>query len=368
MGGSDPERRASREVGAAGLWRVAALALAGGAFAAMALACAGSGGSGRGAGTGGPATLRLGHFPNLTHAQALMARRDGTYERAVGGPIEWTSFNAGPSAVEALFAGAVDAVYVGPNPAINGHIKSHGQSFVVVAGAASGGAALVVRPSAGISTDRDFHGRTVATPQLGNTQDVAARLWFESRGYTLRERGGDLTILPLANPDQLQLMKRGEIDAAWTIEPWVSRLEQEAGAGVFLDEKSLWPGGRYPTALLVVSRSFLAAHADTVSRLIAAHVDQTSRLRQSSDSLVAALGDEIGRLTSKPLPASVIRSALARIEFTWDPMTAALARCAEDAHRVGFLRETPNLDGLVDRRLLDAVLSARGLSAAEAPR
>jgi NitT/TauT family transport system substrate-binding protein len=341
---------------------------------------AGPGGTGGGPGRGETAVLRLGHFPNLTHAQALLGRGDPAFERTIGCRVEWTTFNAGPSAVEALFAGAIDASYIGPNPAINGHIKSLGQSFVVVAGAASGGAALVVRSASGIRTDREFHGRRVATPQLGNTQDVAARLWFQARGYVTTDRGGDLEILPLANADQLLLMQRGQIDAAWTIEPWVSRLEQEAGARVMLDEGTLWPGGRYPTALLVVSRAFLAAHPDRARALVSAHVDQTLRLRSDvrtgsdagSDAgdaaLVATLAAALKSLTSKALPEAVIRSALGRIEFTWDPLEAALARAAADAHRVGFLRESPGLDGLIDRRLLDEVLRQRGLPVAEAPR
>jgi NitT/TauT family transport system substrate-binding protein len=200
-------------------------------------------------------TLRLGHFPNVTHAQALIGRATGDFERTVGVPVRWTQFNAGPSAVEALFASAIDAVYIGPNPAINGHIKSRGESFAIVAGAASGGAAMVVRGDVHIASDSDFHGKVVATPQLANTQDVAARLWFAERGLISRDRGGDLTIIPLANPDQLLMFAKREIDAAWTVEPWVSRLEQEGGGRVYLEERDLWPGGRYPTAVLVVRRS-----------------------------------------------------------------------------------------------------------------
>ena len=173
--------------------------------------------------------LRLGHFPNITHAQALYARAGGQFEKAIGVPIEWTSFNAGPSAIEAMFAGAIDATFVGPNPAINGYIRSNGQEFVIVAGAASGGAGLVLRQDAGIHTDQDFGGKIIATPQLGNTQDVAARVWFAAHGYKLREKGGNLTLLALANPDQLTLFQKQEIDGAWTVEPWVARLELEGG-------------------------------------------------------------------------------------------------------------------------------------------
>ena len=306
--------------------------------------------------------LRLGHFPNVTHAQALYGRATGSFEKAIGTPVEWTQFNAGPSAVEALFAGAVDASYVGPNPAINGFIKSRGKSFVIVAGAASGGAALVVRAGAGISSEKDFHGKTVATPQLANTQDVAARLWFADRGYTTRERRGDLTILPLANPDQLLMFQKRQIDAAWTVEPWVSRLEQEGNGRVFLDEKTLWPDGKYVTALLVVRLEFLAAHRDLVVRLLTAHVEATLALNAGKDAAVPLLAAEIRRETAKELPEAIVRTSLARIELGWDPLPAALAKAADDAHRVGFLHERPNLAGIVEVGPLNEVLAAKGLA------
>src|SRR5262245_24487930 len=172
--------------------------------------------------------LRLGHFPNVTHAQAVYARATGCFEQKIGAAIRWSSFNAGPTAIEAIFADAIDATFVGPNPAINGFIKSRGEKFVIVAGAASGGAGLVIRKDAGIRSEKDFNGKTIATPQLGNTQDVAARTWFSDRGYKFKEKGGTLTLLALANSDQLSLFKRKEIDGAWTVEPWLSRLEVEA--------------------------------------------------------------------------------------------------------------------------------------------
>ncbi len=303
--------------------------------------------------------FRLGCFPNLTHAQALLGRRSGAFEKALGVPVEWTFFNAGPSAVEALFTGAIDAAYLGPNPAINGHIKSSGQNFVIVAGAASGGAALVVRGDAGIRSDADFHGRLVATPQLGNTQDVAARLWFQSRGFVTKDRGGDFTLIALSNPDQLLMFQRREIDAAWTIEPWVSRLEQEAGGRVYVDERELWPGARYPTALLVVRRAVLEQRPELVGRLLGAHVDLTLRLMAGGDAEAEALSLEIGRVTSAALPLPVVRSALKRLAFTWDPLLPALAKAADDAYRVGFLSERPNLAAIADLEALNVVLAAR---------
>jgi NitT/TauT family transport system substrate-binding protein len=308
-------------------------------------------------------TLRLGHFPNVTHAQALIGRASGDIERTVGVPVQWTLFNAGPSAVEAMFASAVDAVYVGPNPAINGYIRSRGESFAIVAGAAAGGAALVVRGDAGIASDADFHGKVVATPQLGNTQDVAARLWFAERGLVSRDKGGDLTILPLANPDQLLMFAKREIHAAWTVEPWVSRLEQEGGGRVYLEEKDLWPGGRYVTAVLVVRRAFLRDHSEIVKRLLAAHVEATQRLNADPEAGARLISEEIKRETSAAMPLPIVRSALRRVEFSWEPLPKALAKAAADAHRVGFLPSAPDLSGIWELGPLREVLREKGLPA-----
>jgi NitT/TauT family transport system substrate-binding protein len=308
-------------------------------------------------------TLRLGHFPNVTHAPALIGRATGDLERTVGVPVQWTLFNAGPSAVEALFASAVDAVYVGPNPAINGYIRSRGESFAIVAGAASGGAALVVRGDAGIASDADFHGKVVATPQLGNTQDVAARLWFAERGLVSRDKGGDLTIVPLANPDQLLMFAKREIHAAWTVEPWVSRLEQEGGGRVYLEERDLWPGGRYVTAVLVVRRAFLRDHAEIVKRLLAAHVEATQRLNADPEAGARLIAEEIKRETTAAMPLPIVRSALRRVEFSWEPLPKALAKAADDAHRVGFLPSAPDLSGIWELGPLREVLREKGLPA-----
>src|SRR6185503_5151136 len=170
-------------------------------------------------------------------------------------------------AIESLFSNSIDAVYIGPSPAINGYIKSKGEKFVIVAGAASGGAGLVMRNDTVVRDVMDFHGKIIATPQFGNTQDVAARMFFAERGYKFKEKGGTLAIVPLANPDQLTMFHRRQIHGAWTVEPWLSRLEIEGGGNLVLDEKTLWPDGRYATTLLVVSRAYLNASPAIVRKL-----------------------------------------------------------------------------------------------------
>ena len=185
--------------------------------------------------------IRVGAFPNITHAQPMIGKANGWFEKAMGPnvKIEWNSFNAGPSAIEALFAGAIDVTYVGPNPAINGYVRSNGEALRIIAGATSGGAALVVRGDSGINKAEDFHGKRIASPQMGNTQDVALRAWLKSQGLKTRDKGGDVQVMPIANPDQLTLFLKKEIDAAWAPEPWASRLVHDAGGRIFLDERTL---------------------------------------------------------------------------------------------------------------------------------
>jgi NitT/TauT family transport system substrate-binding protein len=307
------------------------------------------------------ATLRLGHFPNITHAQALYARATGEFEKKIGVPIAWSSFNAGPTAVEALFGNAIDAVFIGPSPAINGYIKSRGEKFVIISGAASGGAGLVLRKDVRIRDVLDFHGKIIATPQLANTQDVAARIFFAQHGYKFKEKGGTLAIVPLANPDQLTMFHRKQIHGAWTVEPWLSRLEVEGGGQLFLDEKTLWPEGRYVTTLLVVSRSFLASNPAVIRNLLAAHVEATQQINGDKAAASRILNAELKRETGKSLKSEVIARAMERVEFTWDPVSASLHKSAQAAHELLFLRKPPDLKGIFVLDPLNELLKEKNL-------
>lgn len=191
---------------------------------------------------GGKSVIRVGHFPNITHVQALVAHQlsrqgKGWFEERLGVALEWFTYNAGPSAIEAIFARSLDLTYIGPSPVLNAYAKSKGAEPRILAGAANGGSALVVRPEAGINSPADFRGKKIATPQLGNTQDVQARAWLVAQGFKVTQTGGDVSVIPTANADQLGLFAKGEIDAAWTAEPWASRLELEANAKVFLEDR-----------------------------------------------------------------------------------------------------------------------------------
>ncbi len=311
--------------------------------------------------------LRLGHFPNLTHAQAVYARATGQFEKSIGTPIKWVSFNAGPSAIEALFSDAIDVSFIGPSPAINGYIKSKGSKFVIIAGAASGGAGLVLRKDSGIQTDKDFADKIIATPQTGNTQDVAARTWFDQKGYKLTEKGGRLSLVALSNPDQLTMFRKRQIHGAWTIEPWVSRLEIEGGGVLFLDEKTLWPENRYVTTHIVCNKQFLLRNRELVKNLLVAHVEITQEIQTNRDSSSKILNAELKKETGKALSEAVIAKALNRIEFTWDPIASSLFKYAEDAFKVGFIRKRPDLEGIYDLRLLKKVLEEKGLPTIDEP-
>ena len=305
--------------------------------------------------------LRLGHFPNLTHAQALYARANGTFEKAIGAPIKWTSFNAGPSAIEALFTDAIDMTFVGPSPTINGYLKSRGTKFVIIAGAASGGSGLVVRTNSGIQAETDFNDKVIGTPQLGNTQDVAARVWFAQKGYRLKDKGGRLGLVALSNPDQLTLFQKKQIDGAWTVETWVSRLEIEGGGMLFLDEKTLWPEGRYVTTQLVVNKAFLSNHRELVKKLLGAHVEVTQQINADKAASGKILNAELKKETGKAMAETVVEKAVGRVEFTWDPISSSLYKCAEASHQVGFIRKKPDLQGIYELGLLNEVLEEKNL-------
>jgi sulfonate transport system substrate-binding protein len=300
--------------------------------------------------------LRLGYFPNITHAQALYARATGQLEKALGIPVEWISLNAGPSAIEALFVDAIDATFIGPSPTINGYIKSKGEKFVIVAGAASGGAGLIVRQDSGIEGEKDFNDKVIATPQLGNTQDLAARAWFLNKGYRLKEKGGTVTLIPLSNPDQLTMFKKKQIDGAWTVEPWLSRLEFEGAGRLFVEEKALWPQGRYVTTHLIVNKRFLFEKQDLMKKLLAIHVAITQRINADKTAAAKVLNEQLKKETGKALKPEVIASALNRVELTWDPIASSLRKSAEIAHNVGFLKAAPRLEGIYSLKLLNEVL------------
>ena len=305
-------------------------------------------------------TLRLGYLGNVTHAPAILGEQEGFFAKALGDGVklQYSYFNAGTEAIEALFAGSIDATFVGPNPAINGFAQSHGDALRIVAGSTSGGASLVVRE--GINTSADLEGKTLATPSLGNTQDVALRAWLGGEGYSVDETGGgDVKIVPQANADTLTAFQDGSIDGAWVPEPWATRLVLEGGGHVLVDEADLWPGGRFVTTHLVVATKYLDQHPDIVEGLISGLVDSIDFANSDSAAAQAATNAGIERITTKALKEEVIAGAWKNLTFTPDPIAPSLAKSKDDAVKVGLLDDV-DLSGIYDLTLLNKVLSSRG--------
>jgi NitT/TauT family transport system substrate-binding protein len=306
--------------------------------------------------------LRLGFYANLTHATALVGVRDGIFSQALGAGVTLTTsvFGAGPDAVTALLSDSVDVSYVGPNPAVNAFIQSHGQAVRVISGATSGGAALVVRPS--ISSPADLRGRTLATPQLGSTQDVALRYWLAQKGFkTAPDGGGDLAIHPQDNATTLQSFRAGQIDGAWLPEPWASRLVLEGGGRVLVDERDLWSGtgGRFATTLLVVRTDFLHRHPAVVRRLLDGQVAADQLVNSQPVEARKAANDEIARISGRALSDAVLAAAWQNLTFTDDPVAGSVQDSAEHAQKVGLLARV-DLAGLFDLSLLNQALAAAG--------
>ena len=311
-------------------------------------------------------TLRLGYFPNITHAQAVIGVASGTFQAELGSNVrlETKIFNAGPAEIDALFAGEIDAGFIGPSPAINGYVKSNGEALRVVAGGASGGALFIVRPEANINGPNDLAGKVLASPQLGGTQDVALRAYIAAAGLKTRENGGKVTVQPLANADTLTRFKQGKLDGAWVPEPWATRLVQEANGKVLVDEKALWPRGQFATTNLIVSTKFLATHPDVVEALIRGEIKTIQFIQDKPEEAKKIVNDEIARITTAGLAPAVIDAAWKNLDFTWDPIAASLRKSADDAFALGFLgSKKPDLSKIYDLTILNRVLAQLNLEA-----
>jgi NitT/TauT family transport system substrate-binding protein len=314
----------------------------------------------------GPAeTLRLGYFPNVTHAIPLVGVAEGYYTKRLGSTkLETQTFNAGPAEIEALLSDGLDAGYIGPNPAINAWAKTKGEAIRIIAGAISGGASLVVKP--GIRTAADLEGKRLATPQLGNTQDVALRAWLKDNGLTPSSAtgSGDVSVEPTENPTTLQLFQDGKLDGAWVPEPWASRLVLDGGGSVLLDERTLWPGGKFVTTHLIVRTEYLDKHPETVKALLQGQADAVDWIAKNEADAKTTVNDELKRITGKALKDRVLDRAWSQIAITNDPVAASLKTSADHAIAVDLLKPV-DLEGIYDLRLLREVLSGRGQGAVD---
>lgn len=307
----------------------------------------GTSGSGSSATSGakassGPVSVRLAFFPNLTHAAALYGTGTGSFQKAFGesAKIEERVFTAGPAEIEALFAGEVDLGYIGPGPAINGYLKSSGTSLKILSGAASGGAALVARADVPIKSVADLAGKTVSVPQKGGTQDLSLHHAIKTAGLSPKDKGGNVTILDFAPADTLNQFQQKRLDAAWVPEPWVSRLEKETGAKIVADERTLWKGGKFSTAVVVVRSEFLKEHPDLVAKFLAAHQAAIAEINEKPDEARKVIGERIKTLNGgKGIPDDVLKTALSRTEITADPLKDSVLTFADWSKEAGYLRQ-----------------------------
>jgi NitT/TauT family transport system substrate-binding protein len=295
-------------------------------------------------------TIRVGHFPNVTHVQGLVAHHlsrtgHGWFEQRLGPDvkIEWYIYNAGPSAMEAILADSIDLTYVGPSPALNAYTKSNGEEIRIVSAAAAGGAALVVQPDSGLKEPAHFRGKTIATPQLGNTQDIACRAWLSNGGLKITQTGGDAFIIPTPNPDQLTLFKNKKLDAVWTVEPWVSRLERDAGGKVLVEQS------KDSITVLVSGVKFLKKKRDLAAKFVSAHRELTEWILSHPDEAKQMVRQELAAETKADVSADLIAQAWKRIVLTNDPSIEEYRHFVADAQRAGFIRSAPDLSRLIER-------------------
>ena len=295
-------------------------------------------------------TIRVGHFPNVTHVQGLVAHHlsrtgRGWFEQRLGPDvkIEWYIYNAGPSAMEAILADSIDLTYVGPSPALNAYTKSNGEEIRIVAAAAAGGAALVVQADSGLKQPSDFRGKTIATPQLGNTQDIACRAWLANGGLKITQTGGDASIIPTPNPDQLALFKNKKLDAVWTVEPWVSRLERDAGGKVLVEQSN------ESITVLVSSVKFLKTKRDLAARFIRAHRELTDWIVSHPEEAKQMVRQELAAETKADVSPELIAQSWKRIVLKNDASLDEYQHFVANAQRAGFIRSLPDLSRLIER-------------------
>jgi NitT/TauT family transport system substrate-binding protein len=294
--------------------------------------------------------VRVGHFPNITHAQALVAHNlsrqgKGWFEERLGPgtKIEWFVYNAGPSAMEAIFAQSIDLTYVGPGPALNAYTKSNGAEVRLIAGAANGGAALVIQPDQNLKAPADFRGKKIATPQLGNTQDISCRAWLMAGGLKITQLGGDAQVLPTQNPDQLQLFQQKKVDAVWTVEPWVSRLERESGGKILVDERDV------ATTVLVSSVKYLGAHRDIAKKFAEAHAALTDWMLKNPEEAQKIIKAELLEETKSDMAPDLIAQSWKRIVFTSEVPRASVESFMQNSVKTGFIKTAPDLSKLFEK-------------------
>jgi len=331
-------------------------------------------------------SLKIGYFPNLNHAQAIIGLKNEDFSKVLNNDqnlgnisLKEFVFTAGPSAIEALYAGQIDVAYVGPSPAINGYVVSGGEGLRIISGASSGGASFIVRNDSGIETINDLGGKKFASPQLGNTQDVALRKYLIDNGFNTVENGGNVTVVAAKPADIIILFLKKEIDGAWVPEPLGAIIKEQGNGFILVDERDLWPPeGRFVTANILARTDYLRDNPEIIKKLLEAHVDETLWISQklsktndtvvdekNIDELTVAFNEGLKKITGKTYPENQLKDALSRIEFTYDPLSASLNKIASDANDLGYINlgsdRDIDLGGIYDLDLLNEVLRSKGL-------
>jgi sulfonate transport system substrate-binding protein len=338
-------------------------------------------------GTAKADSLKIGYFPNLNHAQAVIGLNNGDFKKVIENDnnlgnisLKETAFTSGPSAIEALYAGQIDVAYVGPNPTINGYIISGGEGLQVISGVSSGGASFVVRNDSGIETVNDLGGKKFASPQLGNTQDVALRKYLVDNGFNTVENGGNVTVIAAKPADIITLFLNEEIDGAWVPEPLVAILKEEGKGFILVDERELWPPeGKFVTANILARTDYLKENPEIIKKLLEAHVNETLWINQKLEKtnntetdkkniqeLAGSFNEGLKKITGKTYQEDQLEDALSRIEFTYDPLATSLNKIAEDANDLGYINlgsgRQIDLSSMYDLAPLNEVLKSKGLS------
>ncbi|PKM95384.1 MAG: sulfate ABC transporter substrate-binding protein [Firmicutes bacterium HGW-Firmicutes-1] len=307
-------------------------------------------------------TIRVAHFPNIVHSQALVGRVEGQFQKAVGenNVIEWKAFNAGPAEIEAFFAGEVDLGYIGPGPAINGFTKSKGD-IIIIAGATDAGAILVSRKDVNMKDIKDLDGKKIAVPQFGNTQHLSLLNLLKENGLTDSAKGGSVEILAAANPDIKTLLDSGEIDAAFVPEPWGSRLIIEVGAKVVLDYNKVFRDGLYTSAVVIARKEFAEKNPEIVENFLKAHIEITEYINSDLEHAKQIVNEEIKALTDKEIDPAVLDAAFDRLTVTYNPQKDSVVDFAAFSMEAGFIEKTPDYEQLFNLTYLNKVLKEKQL-------
>lgn len=312
-------------------------------------------------GSGDDNTIKIGYFPNLTHAQAIYGNAENTYADAFGSvEVKWLSFNSGPTEIEAIFAGEVNVGYIGPIPAINGYVKSDGD-VIIIGGATQNGALFVTKPGLVLDDISQLSGLTVAVPQFGNTQHLCLLNLLSENGLAASDKGGSVRIIESSNPDTKTLMDKGDIDAALVPEPWATRLVNEIGANIFLGSDEIWDGGDYCVALIVADRDFYQNHPDKVETFLRTHVEMTQEILADPEVSMTKINDKIGELTQNKLASSVLETSFANVKISYDPGVESIRRFMDIYESEGFTSGISDREAIFDFTILNKVLSEMGL-------